>query len=239
MDPLRPLRPGDPLKSGLSASRLNRLMEIARTTAALRPNVGGSASRFLAPHLGPIMDGLIEVPSLDEPFLLPLGAPVSLSSDEPATGTTAMGEPLAAEHGHVTRFKPAVAGERWWITIGPRRQAGEIVRVRVGGFALARVASETRPSGWVDVGEDGDDHLVVVDFGPGRILLADAEPYETDRWYCIVELGGAYSDELVEVDVITNVCPTDPAIADGSITAVKIADGAAFKNGDILRGETF
>lgn len=123
MDPLSPLRKGDPLKAGLSASRLNRLMEIARTTASLRPNVGGGSSRFLTPHLGPVVDGVIEVPSLDEPFTLPAFSPVSLASDEPATNTVAMGEPVAAEHGHVTRFRPAVAGERWWITVGPRRQA--------------------------------------------------------------------------------------------------------------------
>lgn len=65
-----------------------------------------------------------------------------------------------------------------------------------------------------------------------QAIQQEQHPTKGIIWVFDLALGG-----LVEIDVVTNVCPVDPQLADNSVTAPKILSGAALKNGDTFIGD--
>ncbi|VTS03270.1 hypothetical protein [Tuwongella immobilis] len=73
--------------------------------------------------------------------------------------------------------------------------------------------------------------IVLVFEIPNAASASLVEGEVDDNWRFIASNGG-----MIELDVVVDVCPTNPVLADGSVTTEQLADGAALRPGDTFIG---
>lgn len=172
MDPLRPVRPGDPAGRVLKADTFNALLDAAALVRGLRgANVG-------APPVG-----LLDVEPHNTVWVrahaaLPLGAVVRITG--PAAWNPAL-DSVTASRRPAFDIGPPEEGEPFVILQEPAAETGVLARAAVSGAALVRLRVGDELYDHADM-EPGDTAaLQSVPHGAVRVLWVE-ETASTERW---------------------------------------------------------